>query len=106
MGEGRGREGLHSGTSDNGHSEEWTTSLPWENCSAPAYIFSTSEEGTTSEQCSSPMCPLFRGSTVERERMGKENEQGSKEGISKLHTLVIPFPHTRNSAVVSGSFDV
>ena len=62
---------VFSGTSDNGHSEEWTTSLQWTNYSPPAYIlsihFSTSEEGTTSEQwtkCSSPNCPLFGGSTV------------------------------------------
>ena len=28
---------VYSGTSDNGHSEEWTTSLQWTNCSPPAY---------------------------------------------------------------------
>ena len=27
-----------SGTSDNGHSEQWTTSLQWTNCPPPAYI--------------------------------------------------------------------
>ena len=60
----------YSKTSDNGHSNKRTTSLQWTNCLPPAincpYI-STSDEGTTSEQwtkCSSPMCPLFRGSTV------------------------------------------
>ena len=31
-------EPMVSGTSDNGHSEEWTTSLQWTNCSLPAYI--------------------------------------------------------------------
>ena len=30
----------YSGTSDNGHSEEWTTSLQWTHCSPPAYILS------------------------------------------------------------------
>ena len=30
----------YSGASDNGHSEEWTTSLQWTNCSPPAYILS------------------------------------------------------------------
>ena len=59
---------LYSGTSDDGHSEEWTNSLQWTNCFAPhcPYI-STSEERTTSEQWtkfSSPMCPLFGGPTV------------------------------------------
>ena len=45
-----GREGgTGSGPSDNGQSEEWTTSLQWTHCSPPAYI-STSKEGTTSEQ--------------------------------------------------------
>ena len=29
---------LYSGTSDNGHSEEWTTSLQWTNCSLPALL--------------------------------------------------------------------
>ena len=29
-----------SGTSDNGHSEERTTSLQWAHCSPPTYIFS------------------------------------------------------------------
>ena len=50
--------------------KEWTTSLQWTHCS-PLPIFcpyiSASEEGTTSEQwtkCSSPICPLFGGSTV------------------------------------------
>ena len=28
----------YSGTSDNGHYEEWTTSLQWTNCSPPTYI--------------------------------------------------------------------
>ena len=58
---------IYSGTSDNEHSEEWTTSLQRTNCSPPAYIYcpciSTSEEGTTSEQWtkrSSPTCPLER----------------------------------------------
>ena len=51
-------------------SDEGTTSKQWTNCLPPSincpYI-STSDEGTTSEQwtkCSSPMCPLFGGSTV------------------------------------------
>ena len=43
-----------SGTSDNGHSEEWTTSLQWTTYSPPPYTlsihFGTSEEGRTSEQ--------------------------------------------------------
>ena len=65
------RRGYYSGTSDNGHSEEWTTSLQWTNCSPPAYILSIHfylRRRTTSEQwtkCSSPKCPLFGGSTVE-----------------------------------------
>ena len=57
----------YSGTSDNGHFEEWTTSLQWTNCFPSAYYISTPKEGTTSEQwtkCSSPMHPLFGGSTV------------------------------------------
>ena len=29
----------YSGTSDNGHSEEWTTSMQWENCSLPPCLF-------------------------------------------------------------------
>ena len=29
---------IYSGTSDNGHSEEWTTSLQWTNCPPPTYI--------------------------------------------------------------------
>ena len=45
----------YSGTSDNGQSEEWTTSLQWTNCSPLLQYISTSKEGTTSEQCSSPM---------------------------------------------------
>ena len=68
----------YSGTSDNGHSEKWTTSLQWTHCSPCnghtvhplplncPYI-STSEEGTTSEHwtnCLFPMCPLFGGSIV------------------------------------------
>ena len=64
-------ENAISGTSDNGDSEEWTTSLQWTNCSPPAYIYiyypyiSTSEEGTTFEQWtkhSSLTFPLFEGS--------------------------------------------
>ena len=31
----------YGGTSDNGHSEEWETSLQWTNCSPPAYIVYT-----------------------------------------------------------------
>ena len=31
---------IYSGTSDNGHSDEWTTSLQWTHCSAPAYLLS------------------------------------------------------------------
>ena len=63
-----GSKKVYSGTSDNGHSEEWITSLQWTNCSPSAYCpyISTSEEGTTSEQWtkhSSQMCPLFGGST-------------------------------------------
>ena len=55
---------VYSGTSDNGHSKEWTTSLQWTNCYPLPLIF-TSEEGTTpSEQWTSPTCPLFGGSTV------------------------------------------
>ena len=34
------REKVYSGTSDNIHSEEWTTSLQWTHCSPPAYILS------------------------------------------------------------------
>ena len=64
---------LYSGTSDNGHSEEWTTSLQWIH-PLPIYCpyISTSEEGTTSEQWTkfaSPMCPLFGGSTVYRRQI-------------------------------------
>ena len=49
----RTRDNLkYSGTSDSGHSEEWTTSLQWTNCVPPAnncmHVI-TSEEGTTSE---------------------------------------------------------
>ena len=61
---------LYSGTSDSGHSEEWTTSLQWTTCVPPAnncMHVRTSEEGTTSEKWtkhSSPTCPLFGGSTV------------------------------------------
>ena len=29
---------FYCGTSDNGHSEEWTTSLQWTSCSPPAFI--------------------------------------------------------------------
>ena len=47
---------VYSGTSDNGHSEEWTTSLQWTNCSPPVYIIVHS--------CSTPTCPLFTDSTV------------------------------------------
>ena len=57
------KEPPNSGTSDNGHSEEWTTSLQWTHLFAPCLYYcpyiSTSEEGTTSEQWtkhSSPMC--------------------------------------------------
>ena len=42
-GGGRGEGGggrKNSGTSDNGHSEEWTTSLQWTHCSPTAYILS------------------------------------------------------------------
>ena len=46
------RAEVYSGTSDDGHSEEWTTSQKWTHCSLPIYcpFISTSEEGTTSEQ--------------------------------------------------------
>ena len=52
---------------NNGHSEEWTTSLQWTNCSPPAYILSIHFYLRRRDQCAkclSPMCPFFGGSTV------------------------------------------
>ena len=50
-----GENSTYSGTSGNGHSEEWTTSLQWTNCSPlPIYC---SEEGATSEQWTKILTP-------------------------------------------------
>ena len=60
----------YSGTSDNGHCEKRTTSVKRANCLPPTNCSIqgiTSEIGTTSLQWTrglSPLCPLFRGSTV------------------------------------------
>ena len=64
---------LYCGTSDNGHSEEWTISLQWTNCSPPAYIIAhkflpPKKKGQPlkngqNARPSSPMCS-FGGSTV------------------------------------------
>ena len=59
----------YSGASDNGHSEEWTTSLQWTHCSHPlpiiVHTFLPPKKGQQQlAKCLSPMCPLFRGSTV------------------------------------------
>ena len=33
------RDMQYSGTSDNGHSEEWTTFLQWTHCVPPTYVY-------------------------------------------------------------------
>ena len=50
---------IYSGTSDNGHSEEWTTSLQWIHCSPPAYILSIPPKKgqlLNNEQNARPQC--------------------------------------------------
>ena len=65
----RGRRAEDIRTSDNGHSEEWTTSLQWINCVPPGPYISTSKEGATFKKLEKMLVPnvsIIQSSTVDK----------------------------------------
>ena len=95
-----------SGTSDNGHSKEWTTSLQEQTVFPllnivhtflpPKKVYTASEKWT---KHSSPKCPSFRGSTVEYINLEIHNDierevHTEREGEERSSMVASIIPET------------